>query len=49
MVMELAEGPTLGERIKEGPIPLEETFAMARQMAAALGARRMRRASRIRT
>jgi eukaryotic-like serine/threonine-protein kinase len=38
LVMELVEGPTLAERIKEGPIPLEEALAIARQVAAALEA-----------
>jgi Tol biopolymer transport system component len=36
LVMELVEGPTLAERIKEGPVPLEEALAIARQIAAAL-------------
>jgi len=35
LVMEYVEGPTLAERIKEGPIPLDEALAIARQMAAA--------------
>src|SRR5258708_707544 len=38
LVMELIEGPTLAERIKEGAAPLEETLAVARQIAAALEA-----------
>jgi len=38
LVMELVEGPTLAERIKQGPIPLEETLAIARQIADALEA-----------
>jgi eukaryotic-like serine/threonine-protein kinase len=33
LVMELVEGPTLAERIKEGPIPLEEALLIARQIA----------------
>ena len=33
LVMELVEGPTLGERIKQGAIPLEETLGIARQIA----------------
>src|SRR5712692_10124360 len=38
LVMELVEGPTLAERIKEGAIPLEEALGFARQMADALEA-----------
>jgi eukaryotic-like serine/threonine-protein kinase len=38
LVMELVEGPTLADRIKEGPIPLEESLAIARQIAEALEA-----------
>src|SRR6266550_4522237 len=38
LVMELIEGPTLAERIKEGPIPLEEALGIARQIAEALEA-----------
>jgi len=38
LVMELVEGPTLAERIAAGPIPLEETLALARQIGAALEA-----------
>lgn len=33
LVMELVEGPTLAERIKKGPLPLEEAIATARQIA----------------
>src|SRR5271167_3200002 len=36
LVMELVEGPTLAERIKMGPIPLEEALPIARQIAEAL-------------
>jgi len=36
LVMELAEGPTLADRIGKGPIPLDEALAMARQIAEAL-------------
>jgi len=36
LVMELVEGPTLAERIAEGPIPLDEALAIASQIAAAL-------------
>ena len=38
LVMELIEGPTLAERIKEGPIPLDEALAIAKQIADALEA-----------
>jgi serine/threonine protein kinase len=38
LVMELVEGPTLAERIKEGAIPLEEALAIARQVADAVEA-----------
>jgi eukaryotic-like serine/threonine-protein kinase len=38
LVMELIEGPTLAERIKQGPIPLEEALNIARQIADALEA-----------
>ena len=38
LVMEYIEGQTLGERIKEGPIPLEEALTIARQIADALEA-----------
>jgi eukaryotic-like serine/threonine-protein kinase len=38
LVMELVEGPTLADRIKQGPIPLEESLAIARQIADALEA-----------
>src|SRR5438045_633112 len=38
IVMELVEGPTLADRIAEGPVPLEEALGMARQMADALEA-----------
>ena len=34
--MELVEGPTLAERTKEGPIPLDEALDIARQIATAL-------------
>jgi Tol biopolymer transport system component/predicted Ser/Thr protein kinase len=36
LVMELVEGPTLAERITQGPIPLEEALPIARQIADAL-------------
>jgi Tol biopolymer transport system component len=38
LVMELIEGETLADRIKKGPIPLEEALEIARQIADALGA-----------
>src|ERR1700691_4849954 len=38
LVMELVEGPTLAERIKEGPIPLEEALGIAKQISDALEA-----------
>jgi eukaryotic-like serine/threonine-protein kinase len=38
LVMELVEGPTLAERIKEGPIPLDQSLAIAGQIADALEA-----------
>jgi Tol biopolymer transport system component len=38
LVMELVEGPTLAERIKEGAIPLDEALAIASQIADALEA-----------
>jgi serine/threonine-protein kinase len=36
LVMELVDGPTLAERIAEGPLPLDEAIAIARQIAEAL-------------
>jgi len=38
LVMELIEGPTLADRIKEGPVPIEEALEIARQIADALDA-----------
>ena len=38
LVLELVEGPTLAERIAEGPIPVEETLRMALEIAQALEA-----------
>jgi WD40 repeat protein len=38
LVMELIEGPTLADRIAEGPVPLEEAIVIARQIADALEA-----------
>ena len=36
LVMELVDGPTLADRIKQGALPLEEASAIARQIADAL-------------
>jgi serine/threonine-protein kinase len=36
LVMELVEGPTLAERIAQGPIPLDEAMPIATQIAEAL-------------
>ena len=36
LVMELVDGPTLAERIAQGPIPPPEAFEIARQIAEAL-------------
>ena len=38
LVLELVEGPTLGDRIKQGAIPVEETLTLALQIAEALEA-----------
>ncbi|HUQ89166.1 MAG TPA: protein kinase [Vicinamibacterales bacterium] len=38
LVMELVEGDTLADRIARGPVPIEDTIAIARQIAAALEA-----------
>src|SRR2546422_2562687 len=38
LVMELIEGPTLADRLREGAIPFEEAMTIARQMADALEA-----------
>jgi predicted Ser/Thr protein kinase len=38
LVMELVEGPTLADRIRQGPIPLEDALGIARQIAEGLGA-----------
>jgi serine/threonine-protein kinase len=38
IVMELVEGPTLADRIAEGPIPIAEALPIARQIADALEA-----------
>src|SRR5687767_575582 len=36
LVLELAEGPTLADRIARGPIPVEEALPVAHQIAEAL-------------
>jgi serine/threonine-protein kinase len=36
LVMELVDGPTLAQRIADGPIPLDEALPIARQIAEAL-------------
>ncbi len=36
LVLELVEGPTLAERLKQGPLPLDEALVVARQIAEAL-------------
>ena len=38
LVMEYIEGPTLADRMAEGPIPLEEALRIAKQIADALEA-----------
>ena len=38
LVMELVEGPTLADRIAQGPLPVDEATAIARQIAEALEA-----------
>jgi Tol biopolymer transport system component len=38
LAMELVEGPTLADRIAEGPIPVDESLGIARQIADALEA-----------
>jgi serine/threonine-protein kinase len=38
LVMELVEGPTLADRIAQGPIPLDEALLIAKQIAEALEA-----------
>ena len=45
LVLELVEGPTLADRISKGPIPLDEALPIAKQMAEALEAPRMKRES----
>ena len=38
LVLELVEGPTLDDRLEQGPIPLDEVLSIARQIALALQA-----------
>ena len=38
LVLELVEGPTLADRIKKGPIPIDEALPLAKQIAEALEA-----------
>ena len=38
LVMEFVEGPTLADRIAEGPVPFDEAIGIAAQIAEALGA-----------
>src|ERR671925_1692500 len=38
LVMELVEGPTLADRIAQGPIPVDEALPIARQIAEGLEA-----------
>ena len=38
LVLELVEGPTLADRIKQGPIPLDEALPIAKQITEALEA-----------
>src|SRR2546426_3272680 len=38
LILELVEGETLADRLKHGPIPLDEALAIARQIAEALEA-----------
>ena len=38
LIMELVEGPTVSDRLRDGPLPLEEVLAIARQIAEALEA-----------
>ena len=38
LVMELVEGPTLADRIAQGPLPVDEALAVAKQIAEALEA-----------
>jgi eukaryotic-like serine/threonine-protein kinase len=46
LVMEFVEGPTLADRIAQGPIPLNDALPIARQVAEALEAAHRRRLGR---
>jgi serine/threonine-protein kinase len=43
LVLEFVDGPTLADRLKDGPLPLDEVVTVARQLADALDAARARR------
>ena len=45
LVLELVEGPTLADRIKQGPIPLDEALPIAKQIAPKPSKPRMSRVS----
>jgi serine/threonine-protein kinase len=38
LVLELVQGPTLGDRLERGPLPMPQALAIARQIAEALDA-----------
>jgi serine/threonine-protein kinase len=38
LVLELVEGPTLADRLRDGPLPIDQALAIARQIAEALEA-----------
>ena len=38
LVLELVEGPTLADRIRQGPMPIDEALPIAKQIAEALEA-----------
>jgi serine/threonine protein kinase len=42
LVMELVEGPTLADRIAQGPIPVDEALPIAKQIAESAASRRFR-------
>src|SRR5438046_5297931 len=42
LVMELVDGPTLADRIQQGPVPIDEALRIARQIADALDAAHLR-------
>ncbi len=43
LVLELVEGPTLAEKLNQGPLPVEEALAIAQQIADALDAAHQQR------